>query len=160
MSMLKRYRKAGGFKQILNLIETSTSVKQEQLLKLIAVEDKRWASEIEKRMLTFTKILSWNPEAVEKILSQIPEQTWPKALFHLPEAERQQRFGELIKFQPQNRQKQLQDYFGGMKPSAGEIEAAQLLIVKKVRDMQAAGDFRPEQFDPNLALDGVDKVLV
>ena len=160
MSTLKRYRKAGGFKQLLNLIESSTSAKKEQLLKLISVEDKRWAAEIEKRMLTLTKVLSWKLEAIEKVLLLIPEQTWPKALFHLPEAERQKWFVDLIKFQPQNKQKQLQDYFSSLKPSSGEVEAAQLLIIKKIREMQLAGDFRPEHFDPNLSLEGLDRVLI
>lgn len=160
MSMLKRYRKAGGFKQLLNLIETSTTAKKEQLLKLIAVEDKKWATEIEKRMLTFPKVLTWKIEAIEKIILQIPEQTWPKSLFHLPEADRKKWFSELINFQPQNKQKHLQDYFSSLAPSPGEVEAAHLLIVKKIREMQIAGDFRPEHYDPNLSLEGVDKVLV
>ncbi|MGE0762333.1 MAG: FliG C-terminal domain-containing protein [Bdellovibrionales bacterium] len=160
MSTLKRYRKPGGFKQLLILLETSPATKKEQLLKIVAAEDKRWAGELEKRILTMNKILSWKIEVVEKIMQLIPEQTWPKALFHLSPDDRQKLFVQLIQFLPQTRQKQMNESLAGLAPTPGEIEAAHLLIIKKVREMQANGDLKLEQFDANLNLDGIDKVLM
>jgi hypothetical protein len=142
------------------LVETSPGPKREQLMKIINNEDKNWSAELTKRMLTAEKFFSWGPEAVEKILSQIPEQTWPKALFHLPEGERMTMFQELIKFQPVHKQKQMLEYISTLKPSQGEIDAAHVFIFKKVRELQASGDFRPERFDPNLSMDGVDRLMI
>ena len=160
MSTLKRYRKPGGFKQLLVLIETSATPKRDQLMKIVASEDKSWFDELSRRMLTAEKIFSWEPEAIERVLQLIPDQTWPKALFHLPQADRDKLFQALIKFQPQHKQKQLLEYIAELKPAPGEIDAAQTFIIKKVRELQIAGDFRPEKFDPSLSLDGLDRLMI
>ena len=61
MSMIDRYRKKGGFVQLLNLIETMGKDKQEKFLKMIGDESPNWSVEIRKRLLSIDKILSWNP---------------------------------------------------------------------------------------------------
>lgn len=129
-------------------------------MKIIGNEDKNWSAELTKRMLTAEKVFSWGAEAIEKILSQIPEQTWPKALFHLSEPDRMKLFNDLIKFHPVSKQKQMLEYIGSLKPAPGEIDAAHVFIFKKIRELQASGDFRPERFDPNLSMDGVDRLMI
>ena len=44
--MIDRYKKKGGFIQLLNLLETSSKAKQDQFLGLISQESKIWESEL------------------------------------------------------------------------------------------------------------------
>lgn len=60
MSILARYRKPGGFLQLLKLIETSQPAKQEKLLDVVEKEDPRWAELIREKKLTSEMILSWD----------------------------------------------------------------------------------------------------
>lgn len=64
MSILARYRKHGGFKQLLKLIETSTSEKREKLLTVIEKEDAHWATEIRAKALSVDRIFSWKSETL------------------------------------------------------------------------------------------------
>lgn len=67
MSILARYRKHGGFKQLLQLIETSTAEKREKLLTVIEKEDANWATEIRAKALSVNRIISWKSEALYTI---------------------------------------------------------------------------------------------
>lgn len=60
MGMLDRYKKKGGFVQLLQLIETSPSKKQEQFLGLIAEESPAWEDTLRKKILTIDKVYSWD----------------------------------------------------------------------------------------------------
>lgn len=160
MSTLARYRKPGGFKQLIVLVETSARAKRDQIMSIVTKENPHWASELNKRCLSMDKVLSWPVETVEKILQTIPEQTWPKALFHLEPDVRLKKFKELIQFHPIHKQTQLVDYFSSLKPSVGEIDAAHIHIYKKIREMQASGDFRPERIDPNLVMAGLERMVI
>ncbi len=62
MSVLARYRKPGGFKQLLQLIETSQPLKQEKLLEVVEKEDPRWAEMIREKKITPEMVLSWKPD--------------------------------------------------------------------------------------------------
>lgn len=62
MSILARYRKPGGFRQLLQLIETSQPAKQEKLLEVVEKEDPRWAEMIREKKITPEMVLSWEPD--------------------------------------------------------------------------------------------------
>ena len=59
MSILARYRKPGGFKQLLQLIETSQPTKQEKLLEVVEKEDPQWAQMIREKKITPEMVLGW-----------------------------------------------------------------------------------------------------
>ncbi len=160
MSALARYRKPGGFKQLLTLVETSVPSKQKTLMGIVEKEDPRWAKEIQKRLLTFEKILSWPPETVEKVFSFVPQSTWMQALFSMDEARRREVLQSVIQFHGATAQRQIQDNFSILSPSPGEIQAAQLIVIKKLRELQASGEFRPERFDQDLSLEGLDRFVI
>ena len=52
MSMISRYKRPGGFVQLLSLIETSTAAKKEKFLEIVRSESESWANAIEQRVLT------------------------------------------------------------------------------------------------------------
>ena len=60
MGMLDRYKKKGGFIQLLNLIETTASPKAEKFLKMIGEESPAWEAEIKKKVLSIDRLATWN----------------------------------------------------------------------------------------------------
>ena len=75
MAMLDRYKKKGGFVQLLQLIETSPKAKQEQFLSLIASESPAWEEALRKKTITAEKILSWAPEVLAEVVTRLPPLT-------------------------------------------------------------------------------------
>ena len=73
--MLDRYKKAGGFAQLLKLIETSGAAKQAKFLDLVRQEDPRWWRTIEKKMLNMDRIFSWGEGPVGEIFVRVQELT-------------------------------------------------------------------------------------
>ena len=71
MSILARYRKPGGFVQLLKLIETSQPPKQEKLLEAVEKEDAEWAQLIRVKKLTPDMVLSWEPETLTLIFEHM-----------------------------------------------------------------------------------------
>ncbi|MCB0340943.1 MAG: hypothetical protein H6626_10135 [Pseudobdellovibrionaceae bacterium] len=159
MSTLARYRKRGGFKQLLHLVETSVEKKRENLLRVIEAEDHYWAECIRERMLTIEKVLSWEAEPLERIMSEFSEEVWVKCLFALPETERQPTLEKVTQFKSSAQQKHVAEAMNDATPTSGEVEAAGLMVIKKVRQLQGSGDFRPEQFDPKLAISDLDNFV-
>ena len=159
MSTLKRYKKPGGFKQLLYLIELSNEKKKEQLLKVIEAEDASWADLIKERMLTIDKVFQLDGEVLEQIISKIPEQTWVKALFHLEDAPRKELFSRITQFISHAKRVQLEADVSEMDPAPDQIVAAQILIIKTARGLQETGDLPLEKFDNLLTIRELDSLV-
>lgn len=71
MSVLTRYRRPGGFKQLLQLIETSQPVKQAKLLEVVESEDPVMAERIRQKKITTTMVMSWPVEHLVVILENM-----------------------------------------------------------------------------------------
>jgi flagellar motor switch protein FliG len=71
MSILARYRKPGGFKQLLLLIETSQPVKQEKLLEVVEKEDPVWAKLLRDKKINSEIILKWNIDHLATIFENM-----------------------------------------------------------------------------------------
>ena len=67
MSMLSRYKRAGGFVQLLSLIETSGPSKREKFLEIIRGESSSWGEAIERHSLSIDRIFSWPDEVITEI---------------------------------------------------------------------------------------------
>ena len=80
MGMLDRYKKSGGFIQLLILIESSSKQKQEQFFNIIGQENPAWEAEIQKKSLNLEKILSWNTIYISEIFSRVQPLTVAVAL--------------------------------------------------------------------------------
>lgn len=74
MSILARYKKPGGFKQLLQLIETSQPVKQEKLLGVIENESPDWANLIREKMISADLVLAWDPNHLVVIFEHMNSQ--------------------------------------------------------------------------------------
>jgi flagellar motor switch protein FliG len=149
MSMLDRYRKPGGFLQLLALVETCATAKQEKFLELIRAEDAKWADSIKSKMLDINRINSWNDVAFAEVIGILQDLTVATALHGSSPDIRQRIYATLS----QGRRRKIDDLYERSVPSASEIAGQQMKIVETVRRMAQDGVLRFERFDPQLCID-------
>lgn len=148
MAMVDRYKKSGGFIQLLQVIETCGPKKREQFMKIINEETPRWGEAIVAKMLSFEKILSWKPEAIMEITAQMNPLAFGTALKSLP----QEKFDEFAaKLGPQERRKFEQLYKEGT-PAPNEISACLVKVINETRLLFAAGTLKFDKIDPDLII--------
>ncbi len=156
MGTLDRYRKTGGFIQILQLIETCGLQKQEKFLSMIKEEDSRWSDAIQKKMITMDKILTWSDEVLSEIAGNLQELSIAVALHGLPR-ENHERF--LRSFSVSKKRK-IEDLFQTNQPSAADISAAYIKIIMEVRKLIHEGVLRADKVDPEIFVeDGIEEKL-
>jgi hypothetical protein len=156
MSMLARYRKSGGFLQILKLIETCGKQKQDNFLKMIEEEDPKWAEALREKMLTIDKILSWDDNTVSEISARLQQMTLATALLGLPPESCE----KLLKMFSHSQKRVIDDIKAAKESNPGEISAAFTKIIEEVRGLIKEGDLRVEKFAPELIVpDGIEEKL-
>lgn len=155
MSMLNRFRKPGGFHQLLALIETCEPAKQKDLLHLVGSEDPGWAHLVKAKSLTFDRILSWPVEVLMEITPHLPDKVLAAAYLV---AEQQSSHGNLLhekwlKSLPSMKAREVHSLAQGSAVTAAEQTASLIKIIQTVRDLEAKGNIRFAQFDPSLEVD-------
>ena len=148
MSMLARYRKAGGFQQLLLLIETCTQQKRQQLLKLIEAEDPSWAKLITTKMVTLEKVFSWDPMHISEVTTQIVPRTLAILLHGLP----RETFDKATTTMPPMKRREIESLYEEQSPNASEVEAARIQLLTKVRELEDSGRLNLAQIDPAISL--------
>lgn len=140
MSMLDRYKKKGGFFQLLNLIETSSKSKQDQFLNLIQQENPAWEEALRDKMLSFEKIFEFNPEAQYEVIKQTQTLTIAVALFDLPDENKNRILGTLSGLE----RRKIDEKMELLKPTPAEIITCKLKLVSEVRDMIKDGRLKKD----------------
>jgi hypothetical protein len=148
MSMISRYQKAGGFVQLLQLIETCGKAKQENFLNIIEKESPRWAVVIKQKMLSLEKIMSWDENTVAEIFSRVNELTLAAAL-HGFKAEDWQKISKTFSHLQKRR---IEDLKNARQPNPADISTAYVKILEEVRAMIKDGHLRVDKFAPELML--------
>lgn len=156
MGMLDRYRKAGGFFQLLNLIETSPEAKQEKFLGLIKEESVAWEAEIRRRKLTFDRIATWQQSDLMEVCPRIPDKIIAVALFPLAPEKRE----GFIKSLSHAQKRVVEEFLSGTAPASGEVFSCQSKIVQEVRTMGQGGQLKFDKIDPELVIpEGIEEKL-
>lgn len=148
MSMLSRYRKPGGFQQLLLLLETCAAPKRDQLLKLIEAEDQAWAKLISTKMITIEKIFSWDALHVSEVTTQIVPRTLAILLYGLP----QEYFDKSTITMSPLKKREVESIYQEQSPSPGEVEAARIKLLSKVRELENTGSLNLAQIDPDVSI--------
>ncbi len=148
MGMLDRYKKKGGFVQLLQLIETSNKQKQDQFLGIVVQESPAWEAEIRKKTLTLDKILTWNPTYLAEIFSRIQVLTLASAFHGAPP----ERIEEIFKALSSTDQRKLQMTMQEINPNAAEKLTSQMKIISETRTMVAQHIIKLEKVDPDMAI--------
>jgi flagellar motor switch protein FliG len=144
--MLARYKKQGGFEQLLLLIETSNDKKQQQFLQLIEAESPMTAAMIKSKMLTLDKIFSWDASFLGDITINVPSKILAILLKDRPENVIQ----NVIATFPHAKKQEVLAAVKEMTPSVGEYESARIKLIQTVRDLNKAGAIKIAKISPEL----------
>ena len=146
MGTLDRYKKKGGFLQLLTLLESSTPAKQEQLLDIIAQESLLWKVILIKKMITFERILSWGPPILAEIFMNLPPDVIAISLKNLKPEEIATHMSGMHKWEVTRVRIQLQI----VNPTPGEVITCHHKVVAEVRRLLSEGTLSVNQLDPEL----------
>jgi hypothetical protein len=148
MSMLDRYRKPGGFVQLLALIETCHQSKQEKLLEVIAQEDRRWSETVRAKMLSIERIYAWSDETLAEVFGTLQDLTVAVALSVADPTFK----ARITGFFSHGRIRKIDELVSSKGPTPAEVSATHMKIVEAVRKMGSDGFLRFENIDPNLVI--------
>lgn len=148
MGMLDRYRKKGGFAQLLNTLETTGKDKQDKFLKMIHDENPAWETELKKRILTVEKIMSWNSAYLAEIFPRIQPLQLAMIVGGLS-PEKATAFMNVLTFKER---KQVEELLKEKKPSPGETSAGVMKLFSEIRKMEAEGSLKFEKFDAEMVI--------
>lgn len=149
MGMIDRYKKKGGFVQLLNLIETSAEKKQEQFLGLISQESAAWEQELKTKKLNVNRILSWPEDVLSEVISRIQPLTLCVTLHGRSTSEVERILAPL----PPITKRKLVDQISELNPSAAEKQTCEMKLISEVRAIVSLGVIKFEKFDGDLFID-------
>lgn len=149
MGMLDRYKKKGGFSQLLTLIETSGGKKQEQFLGLISQESPAWEQELKKKMLHVDRIFSWPQDVMSEVLSRLQPLTLCVSLHGRPPEQVEKILSPL----PPISKRRILDQMSELNPNPAEKATCEMKLITEVRAVVAAGYIKLEKFDADLFIE-------
>lgn len=148
MGMVDRYKKNGGFVQLLQVLETCGPKKYDQFMNIIVEEDPNWAEAIKDKMLTFDKILNWKPEVLLEILANVNHLAFGTALKGQTPEVLTKFLGNLSNQEKRKLEQQMDD----MKPTAVEISSCMMKVISETRGLLTAGTLKPAKVDASLVI--------
>jgi hypothetical protein len=147
MSTIDRYKKPGGFLQLVILIETSGLEKQERFLSLIRSESMAWEREIKKKMLTLDRVLNWSPEHLALIFARIPSAAIAAIMQGTPKDK-----WELVRsFVPSTDKRRVEELLDS-KIGPGEISSCIVRLFTEARALLADGTLKYEKVEASLVI--------
>lgn len=156
MSMLDRYRKPGGFYQLVSLLETCGQQKQEKFLEIIEKEDSKWSDALRVKMIDINRIYTWKDETIAEIIGTLQDLTLATVLHAAPKDIKER----ILKLLTHARRRKIDDLIGSSKPTPAEVITMQMKLIETVRKMAHDGFIRFDKFDVQLAIeDGLEEKL-
>ena len=149
MSMLDRYRKPGGFIQLLHLMETFGAAKQEKFLHLIREEDPAWGKALESKIITIQRIFSWPAEVVSEIAGNLQQLTLATSLHALTPDQAEILCRTFSHFE----RRRLEEMRDSSRPTGPEIESALIKIIGEARKMIEENRLRLEEHDADVLIE-------
>ena len=154
--MIDRYRKQGGFIQLVMLLETCGPAKKEKFLEIIRQEAPVWADELARKTIDIDRIFSWNDETLAEIVGTLQDLCLAVSIAAATEDLRTRLYGMLT----HGRRRKIDDLLGRTPPAANEVATMHMKIVETVRKMALDGFLRFEKFDASLLIeDGIEAKL-
>jgi hypothetical protein len=156
MGMLDRYKKKGGFIQLLTLIETSGKQKQDQFLNLIAQENKAWEQGIRKHMFSLERILGWQSQFLAEIFSRIQPLTLSTVLHGMPPEKLEAILGCLSI----GDKRKIMSAVSERNPTPAEKATCVMKIISEVRGYCLGGVIKLDKADPEIAIpENIEELL-
>ncbi len=148
MGMISRYKRSGGFVQLLSLIETSGPTKREKFLEIIRSESPHWAEAIQKHSISMDRIFKWDDQVVIEIFKALPLRNMACALKGIPEEHRTRIFTYLS----HSEKRKVEDEMGSLNMNPEEFNGTIIKVLEITRKMISEGQIRLERVDPELEI--------
>lgn len=146
--MLARYRRPGGFLQLLSLLESFGPQKREKFMRMIEDEDKDWSRALATKLLTMERLYTWPEEIISEIIRRLPV----KNLACIVKSATPVNEEKIVKFMSHAERRKLDDELGSIDPKPDEVFAAHVKLVEITRKMIKEGEIRVDKFDPTLLI--------
>lgn len=148
MAMVDRYKKSGGFVQLIQVIETCNPKKREQFMNIINEENPIWAEALNQKSLSFDKIVNWKADVLLDVVASVNSLAMSAALKSLsPEVLAM----FLEKLSHQERRK-FETYLQEANPNPNEIASSVLKIVSETRVLLVQGTLKADKIDLSLVI--------
>ncbi len=131
MSMLLRFKKLGGFEQLLTIVESSPPKKRDQFLKLIEQESPSTAELVREKILTVEKIFSLDIEVLGDVMKGLE----PRILGILLQNQSPEIIEKAMATFTHGKRRELESMLKENDISPEEIEAANIKLITTVRSM-------------------------
>jgi len=156
MSSLKRYKKSGGFIQLLSLIEGFAPQKKEKFLEMIHAESPVWAEALREKCLSVERIFGWPSEVLIEVFKQLPLKNQALVL-HGSSEENKKKVGAYLSVSDQRR---IGETVAETIPRPEDVSAAMLKMIELARRLLLDKFLHPEKFDASLTiLEGIENHL-
>jgi hypothetical protein len=146
--MLTRYRRPGGFIQLLTLIETFGPQKREKFLEMIDLEDKAWGRAIREKSLTIERFFDWPEQAIAEVARALPVKNLACAIKGINAVN----IAKIRKFMSTAELRRLDDEVSMLKVTPDEVNATFVKIIELVRKMIKSGELRLDKIDSTLII--------
>lgn len=148
MAMVDRYKKAGGFVQLIQVIETCSPKKREQFMTIITDESPAWAEALNQKSISFEKILSWKPEVLLEVLAAVNPLAFSAALKSLaPEA--LEAFFQKLSHQEKRK---IETLMQENSQDANGIASSVMKVISETRALLVQGTLKADKIDANLVI--------
>lgn len=148
MAMVDRYKKSGGFVQLVQVLETCGIKKREQFMNIISTESPKWAEAINQKMISFEKIVSWRPEILLEILASVNSLAFATALKSLPSDQLEKFLTSL----PHQERRKLETSIQDSNPNPNEISSSVMKVITETRQLFVSGSLKYDKVDVALAI--------
>lgn len=148
MSSLQRYKKSGGFFQLLSLIETFGPQKKEKFLEMIEAESPVWAQALRDKMLTLERVFQWPDQVVVDVFKQLQPKTLAFALQGIKEEQK----ARIMPFFSASEKRRIDDILTESSPKPDEIASSLVKVVELTRRMLVDKELHAEKFDEKLVI--------
>ena len=147
MSLVARHKRAGGFRKLVNSIETTPPDKRAKILEAMRKEDPDFISEVENSVFSFEDFLKISDLIIGDIIDALKTEpkTWALALYHSDVT-------LVEKFTKNMRPDEYHPYKEALEmlPSvlAREQLAARFRIISKARELESRHKFVLKKYSP------------
>jgi hypothetical protein len=148
MAMVDRYKKSGGFVQLIQVIETCNPKKREQFMTIITDESPTWAEALNQKSISFEKILSWKPEILLEVLANVNPLAFSAALKSLTPEALETFFGKLS----HQEKRKIETLMQENSQDANGIASSVMKVISETRALLVQGTLKADKIDAQLVI--------
>lgn len=148
MSMLARYKKPGGFLQLLSLIESFGGQKREKFMEMIRAEDPAWAQALQSKILSVERLFNWPEQTITEIFRKLPT----KNLACVMKGIAKENADKILKYLSHAEKRKLEDEMGALDAKPEDIFVSYVKVIEVTRKLIKDGDIRLDKIDPDFMI--------